>query len=270
MNKIRFSWLTFLLAAFLLSFVTAAAQKSKEPFVIGETLEYEAKYSRLLLRGIDVADLSFKVASDPQQKNCMLFQAEAASKGGLMKLVSYSMRQKFDSTVEMTGNYRILQTIRYDEQDERIRQGEAKFDYLKEQLTYSETDPKNPNAAPRMIMSELDAPAQDLVSAFYYLRRQPLEVGKNLTVAISDAGVVYQIPVRVVARERITTLFGKVWTLRVEPEIFGEKRLINDNEGKLTVWFTEDARHIPVRAQVQSKIGKIEIKLRRADGLQAL
>jgi hypothetical protein len=120
---------------------------------------------------------------------------------------------------------------------------------------------------PRMITSPLETSAQDLVSAIYYLRRQPLAVGKEFNVNLSDSGVIYEVPVKVVAREMQKSVLGKLWTLRVEPQIFGGK-LPLAGEGKMFIWVTDDARHLPVRAQIQANIGKIEIKLRRAENLQ--
>ena len=240
-----------------------------EPFKIGETLVYEAKFSRLLLRGIDVADLTFTVADDVKKSpNKIQLKAEVISKGSLLKLVSYSFLQKFDSTVQ-TDNFRILQTVRYDEQDKRIRTSNADFDYVSNKLIYRESDPNNLMSAPRMIISPLESSAQDLISAFYYLRSQPLAVGQEFTIRLSDSGVVYEVPVKVVARELLKSVLGKLWTLRIEPQLFGEKRPL-PGEGKLLIWVTDDARHIPIRSQIQASIGKVEIKLRSTTNLQAI
>ena len=239
-----------------------------EPFAVGENLTYEAKWSKSLLRGIDVADLNFKIIKAPDGGgNRLLFQGEAISKGTLMKIARFSFLQKIDSTVD-ANNFRILHTIRRDEQKDRIRDGEAQFDYKSNRVVYREIDPNNPERAPRTITSPLETATHDLLSAVYFLRRQPLAVGKDFELSVSDSGVIYQIPVKVVAREQLKTVLGKVWTLRVEPEVFGDRRLV-PGEGKMIIWFTDDARHLPVRSQIQADIGKIEIKLKQAEGLVA-
>lgn len=260
----------FFLASENLSAQTAATKAERvEPFKIGETLNYEVKYSRLLLRGIEVADLSFTINAAPNAPNKIKIKGEVVSKGGLLKLVSYNFLQKFDSLVQ-TDDFRILQTVRYDQQEDRVRNSEANFDYTAQKVTYREVDPKNPMRPPRMISSPLDGgAAHDLISAFYFIRRQPLAVGKDLTVKISDSGVVYEIPVKITAREQQKSVLGKIWTLRVEPQIFGSKGLLA-GEGKMIIWMTDDARHLPVRAQINASIGKIEIKLRRTENLQQL
>ncbi|HEX8396147.1 MAG TPA: DUF3108 domain-containing protein [Pyrinomonadaceae bacterium] len=246
----------------------AVKNAAAEPFAVGENLTYEAKWSKSLLRGIDVADLNFKIIKAPDGGgNRLLFQGEAISKGTLMKIARFSFLQKIDSTVD-ASNFRILHTIRRDEQKDRIRDGEAQFDYKSNRVVYREIDPNNPERAPRTITSPLETATHDLLSAVYFLRRQPLAVGKDFELSVSDSGVVYQIPVKVVAREQLKTVLGKVWTLRIEPEVFGDRRLV-PGEGKMIIWFTDDARHLPVRSQIQADIGKIEIKLKQAEGLVA-
>lgn len=244
----------------------AVKNAAAEPFAVGENLTYEAKWSKSLLRGIDVADLNFKIIK-AAEGNRLLFQGEAISKGTLMKIARFSFLQKIDSTVD-ASNFRILHTIRRDEQKDRIRDGEAQFDYKSNRVVYREIDPNNPERAPRTITSPLETATHDLLSAVYFLRRQPLAVGKDFELSVSDSGVIYQIPVKVVAREELKTAIGKVWTLRVEPEVFGDRRLV-PGEGKMIIWFTDDARHLPVRSQIQADIGKIEIKLKQAEGLVA-
>lgn len=247
---------------------SAVKNAAAEPFAVGENLTYEAKWSKSLLRGIDVADLNFKIIKAPDGGgNRLLFQGEAISKGTLMKIARFSFLQKIDSTVD-ASNFRILHTIRRDEQKDRIRDGEAQFDYKSNRVVYREIDPNNPERAPRTITSPLETATHDLLSAVYFLRRQPLAVGKDFELSVSDAGVIYRIPVKVVAREQLKTVLGKVWTLRVEPEVFGDRRLV-PGEGKMIIWFTDDARHLPVRSQIQADIGKIEIKLKQAEGLVA-
>lgn len=247
---------------------TAVNNRAREPFVVGETLSYEVKLSKSLLRGIDVADLNFKIGTAPSgEGNRLLLRGEAVSKGTLLKIARFSFLQKIDSIVD-ANNFRILQTVRRDEQKDRIRDGEARFDYKSKRVVYREIDPNNPLGAPRLISSPLDNATQDLLSAVYFLRRQPLAVGKDFELSVSDSGVVYRVPVRVAAREQLKTAFGKVWTLRVEPEVFGDKRLV-PGAGKMIIWFTDDARHLPVRSQIQADVGKIEIKLKQAENLAA-
>ncbi|HSK71968.1 MAG TPA: DUF3108 domain-containing protein, partial [Pyrinomonadaceae bacterium] len=231
----------------------------------GESLTYEGKYLNSVLkifRGVDVAELHFTILQAPNSRNFQI-KAEAKSKGSISNLFNFDFYQRIESTID--GNdHHILKTIKRDEQNNRVRDSEAVFDYENKKVIYTETDPKDPARAPRRIASPIEAGMQDIVSAVYMLRGLPLEVGKTFEITFSDSGMVYKVPVRVTARERQKSILGKVMCWRVEPEVFGTNRPI-EQEGNMIIWITDDSRRIPVRAQVNSKVGRVEIKLKKAE-----
>lgn len=230
------------------------------PFETGETLTYEGKLNKII-RGISVAELTFTVG-ETTEGNDFIINAEARSKGTLLKLFRFSFLQKIDTTIERDGFY-AQKTVKLDVQKDRVRNSEALFDYTERRVTYVETDPKEPMRPPRRIASDLESEAHDLVSAIYSLRLRPMKVGDAFMVPVSDSGLVYYVPVRVTGREQQKTIFGKVWCFKVEPQVFGPERMI-EREGSMEIWITDDARRIPVRSRVKSNFGTIEIRLREA------
>lgn len=254
--------LTALLAAASLAHFgqSSGARPSGQMFA-GEILKYEGKLSKLLLRGMSVAELTFS-GSTIAGANEIVIQGEAVSKGTLLKLFRFSFLQQYGSTVDLT-RFRILKTTKHDVQKQRVRDSEAIFDYGQKRVTYVETDPKDRNRPPRRIASEIGVQMYDMVTAIYAVRLLPLATGTRLEFSVSDSGLVYKVPFAVTGREQQKTIFGKIWCLRVEPQIFGPGRLI-EQKGKMVIWMTEDERHTPVRAQVDSPYGKIEIKLKSA------
>ena len=127
---------------------------------------------------------------------------------------------------------------------------------------WTERDPNNPSAPGRKRPLPFTGQVQDVLSAIYYLRTQPLEVGKTIEVTVSDSGRVYQVPVQVVEKKRMKTVLGRVETLRVDPEVFGPNRMIA-GEGQFSIWFTNDNRRIPVSARIKMKYGTFDITLRK-------
>lgn len=236
------------------------------PFADGETLTYEGKVSKNIIRGISIADLTFTIAQ-PEPGGDYTVKADATSKGTLLKLFRFSFLFKIDSTIG-SKDFRVKKTIKRDVQKERVRDSEAKFDYKESRVTYVETDPKEPMRPPRKIASEIGDETQDLVSGLYVLRLLPLTIGKSFEVEVSDSGLVYKIPVKVTARERQKSVFGNVWCFRVEPDLFGPGRLI-EKEGSMIIWITDDAKRLPVRSQVNTPIGRVEIKLKSAKNLKS-
>jgi hypothetical protein len=256
--KRSFSRVLGILCCFVLAVSSIYAQSTQVPFAIGETLTYEGKISKVI-QGISVAELTFTVGNGGPD-GAYLVSAEARSKGTLLKLFRYSFLQKIDSTIA-SNDLRALKTTKHDVQKERVRNSEAVFDYTDRRVTYTETDPKEPMRAPRMIASDLNGETHDLVSGIYNLRTLPLAVGKTFDVTVSDSGLVYKVPVRVTGRERLKTEIGRVWCFKIEPEVFGDGRMI-EREGSMIIWITEDSRRIPVRSQVKASFGKLEIKLK--------
>ena len=234
------------------------------PFLDGETLTYEGKISKII-RGIAVADLVLTLNKTPDGED-FLVKAEARSKGSLLKLFRFSFLQEMQSSID-SENFRVVRTVKHDVQKERVRNGEALFDYSERRVTYIETDPNEPMRPPRRIASKIDDVNHDLISALYSLRLLPLTVGKSFRMSVSESGLVYEIPVRVTGREQQKTIFGQQWCFRIEPEIFGINRLI-EREGSMMIWVTDDARRLPVRSVVNSPYGKIDIRLKTAKNIR--
>jgi len=262
------TFLKVLIAVAVCAFATLSnyAQPSEVPaarsgsLFAGETLKFEGKINKMKI-SISVAELSFTAALAPNATD-LLIKGEAVSKGTLTKLFRFSFLQQYNSTIDLNG-FRILKTTKHDVQKERVRDSEAIFDYGQKRVTYVETDPKDVNRPPRRIASEIGDQVYDISAAIYGMRLMPLAAGKRFEISISDSGVVYKVPVAVTGREEQNTVLGKVWCLRLEPEVFGPGRLI-EKTGKMVIWMTDDDRHTPVRAQISAPIGRVDIKLKSA------
>ncbi len=249
----------FVTCAVLFVAGSAAAQLNiKPPFLAGESLVYEGKVSKII-QGIAIADLRFDFSKSADGKT-YLIKTDARSKGTLLKIFRFSFTQVYETTVD-AEKFRVLRTVKDDVQKDRVRKSDAVFDYEKANVTFTEMNPKEPMLAPRRIASDLKGDAQDLVSGLYYLRTLPLGVGKVFEITVSDSGLVYQVPVRVTARETQKTVLGRVMCFRIEPEVFGNNRLI-EQKGSMTIWITDDERRIPVRSRINTEYGKIEVRLK--------
>jgi hypothetical protein len=262
-----------LYVATVVAFSLGLAQKA-EPrhFELGEELHFEAEFSRSLLRKIDVADLKFRAARTPvenaarepagAQPYALQFHADVASKGFFARLFNLKFRERVESTVEPL-TFTIQQTKILDEQGKRVRHTETTFDRSKGKMTWTSRDPNNPEAEPRHAITDFSGQLQDVLSAIYFIRTQPLKVGATFEVFVGDGGRVYKIPVKVVEKKRMKTILGRVDVLRVNPELFGPERLIDDENGEFSIWITDDARHIPVGGRVKTDYGTFDIKLKK-------
>lgn len=238
------------------------------PFVSGEKLTFEANSKISKVLPISLAEMTF-VVNDPGDSSGIIVSAEARSKGSLIRLFRFSFLQKVDSTIDQ-NNLFALKTVKHDQQKERIRTSESTFDYEQSRVTYVELDPNDTAKPPRTIASEINGETHDILSSIYKLRSLPLSVGRSFELDISDSGLVYKIPVKVTKRERQRTSIGNVWCFRLEAEVFGDGRLI-EQSGSLTVWITDDMRRLPVRGLIKTKIAglsaDVDVRLKSSENL---
>ena len=260
MRKVKTIFVIFVLA-FATSIVAQAQRVDSvtRHFELGEELHFEAEFSRALLRNIDVADLKFRAESKPY---ALTFSADVSSKGFFARLFNLKFRERVESTVEPMS-FTVEKTTILDEQGKRVRTTESTFDRSQGKMTWTLRDPNNPDAEPRRAIADFSGQLQDVLSAIYFIRTQPLAVGKTFEVFVGDGGKVYKIPVKVVEKKRMKTILGRVNVLRVNPELFGPERLIDNEKGEFSIWITDDAQHIPVGGRVKTDYGTFDIKLKR-------
>lgn len=254
----------------------SSAQKAlttinRMPFEPKEQLYYEAEFSRAIFRKLDVADLEFSAGrtiltpnneESDQSPEVFIFKADIASKGFFTRLFNLNFKERVESIVE-PRTFTVQRTSIYDQQGKRVRTSESIFDSSKGKMSWTLRDPNNPSQEPRQIITDFSGQIHDVLSAIYFIRTQPLIVGKSLEIFIGDGGQVYKVPIRVVEKKRMKTILGKVEVVRVDPELFGPDRLIDSEKGHFSLWLTADQRRIPVVAKVKTDYGTFDIKLKK-------
>jgi hypothetical protein len=247
---------------------------STHPFEPAEELVYVAEFSRALLKKVDIADFRFTASKQPllQQASYdrfkgddaensyqLKFTGDVTSKGFFAKLFNLRFREQIESIVD-AASFTVSKTKRVDEQGKRARVSET--NYRDGKITWVERDPNDPSRPPREAVANFAGQVQDILSAIYYVRTQPLEVGKSFEIVITDSGVVYHVPVRVMEKKLKKTMLGRVETFRIDPQVFGADRMISD-DGEFSIWITSDSKRIPVSARIKLKYGTFDITLRK-------
>lgn len=100
---------------------------------------------------------------------------------------------------------------------------------------------------------------QDALSALYFVRTQPLEVGQSVFVDNFTDGGNYPLEVRVHRREKVKIKAGEFNCLVVEPLL--QTTGVFKHEGKLTVWLTDDRVRLPVLMKSKVVVGSITAEL---------
>lgn len=106
---------------------------------------------------------------------------------------------------------------------------------------------------------------QDILSSFYYIRTQNLEVGKSIFLTNHEKKKVYPLEIRVYKKETVEVKAGKFRCLVIEPLIKGEG--LFNKKGRLRVWLTDDKYKIPVQMTTEVVVGHITSELIKIEGI---
>ncbi|MFH1862778.1 MAG: DUF3108 domain-containing protein [bacterium] len=102
---------------------------------------------------------------------------------------------------------------------------------------------------------------QDAISALYYFRLQPMEVGKSTYIHIHDIRKTYPLRIDVLAYETIKVPAGEFKCYKVEPVL--ESAGIFKQKGRIFIWFSDDQYRLPVLMKAKVLFGSIAAKLKR-------
>ena len=101
----------------------------------------------------------------------------------------------------------------------------------------------------KQLSANVPACVTDSLSGIFYAASQPLVVGQKFGFPLADAMRTVTVTMKVEAKEEIKTPAGTFQTIRVQPT--AEEGVVR-NRGTIHIWYTDDARHMPV--QIQAKL----------------
>jgi Protein of unknown function (DUF3108) len=231
------------------------------PFKAGEMLSYEVTFSKLIFGGA-VGDVQLTVATaESTAKNTKLaLKAELTSKGFFPKLFGIKVRDTYSAIVN-AQDMGLQESRKSIEEGSNRREQHAVIDREAGRVTFTERNLADKNAEPKIKEAASPAWIQDILSATYFVRTQPLKEGDVIKIPISDGGEVYQIEVIVEKREEIKADAGKFKAIRLNAKVF-DGRFIR-RSGEMLLWMSDDARRIPVRARIKTSGATVTVDLKQ-------
>ncbi len=102
-----------------------------------------------------------------------------------------------------------------------------------------------------------DVPANvhDLGSALLYLRTLPLSEGSHVELPIFTGDKVFSFTADVVGHESLVTPAGRFETVKVDAKATLAGKFSSNRD--MFIWFSNDARHVPVRFTAEFAIGSV-------------
>ncbi len=103
---------------------------------------------------------------------------------------------------------------------------------------------------------------QDMVSAFYAARNMDLsraKTGDVMSMICFMDKELWPMKIKLIGRETIATDIGEIRCLKFRPIV--QRGRVFKQEEDMTVWISDDANHLPVRAQADILVGSIKMDL---------
>jgi Protein of unknown function (DUF3108) len=230
------------------------------PFKAGEKLRYEVSFSKLIFGGT-VGDVQLTVANaNPAAQDAKLtLKAELTSKGFFPKLFGIKVHDTYSSIVS-AQDMGLSESHKSIEEGNNRREQKSLIDRAAGRVTVTERNLADKKAEPKIKEASSPAWIQDILSATYFVRTQPLNEGDVIEIPISDAGEVYHIEVIVEKREEVKVDAGKFKAIRLNAKVF-DGRFIR-RSGEMLLWMSDDPRRIPLRARIKTSGATIVVDLK--------
>lgn len=110
--------------------------------------------------------------------------------------------------------------------------------------------------------ASIPACVTDSLSAIFYAASQHLEIGHDVGFPLADSMRTVTVIMKPEAREEIKTPAGTFQTIRVQPT--AEEGVVK-NRGNIWIWYTDDARHLPVQIRARLFWGTITFHLQSVE-----
>jgi hypothetical protein len=111
---------------------------------------------------------------------------------------------------------------------------------------------------PKHLESGIPSCVTDLLTGVFYASSQPMIVGKNFDIPVSDPLKTVVVTMKVEGSEELKLPAGTFKTVRVEPTADAG---VVKNRGQIWIWYTDDDRHLPVQMRARSFWGTITFRL---------
>ena len=210
-----------------------------------ETLHYAVEW-RVFSAGV----ANIHVESDPNQVHV----SASGNTIGAVNLI-FPVKDQFDSWFNRPTGCSTHFTKQIQE-GRRSNATDLQFDYAQQKQLLNE---KNlVKGTSKHSEGTIPTCVTDVLSSLFYAAAMPLEAGKNFQFPLADAMRVVAVTMKAEAREEIKTPLGTFQTIRVQPT--ADSGVVK-NRGNIWIWYTDDARHMPVQMRSRLFWGTITMKL---------
>lgn len=171
----------------------------------------------------------------------------------------FGVRDRFESYFD-PHTFCSQHIFKHTEEGFHKRETNISFDYSRRKSVLEEVNLRN--GARKRTEQDIPGCVTDVLSGLFYASSLPLQVGNEYLFPINDGGKTIDVRLHVEAREQVKTDAGTFSTVRVQPE--ASSGVLKDR-GRVWIWYTDDARRIPVQVRARMFWGTLTLRLQRIE-----
>jgi hypothetical protein len=214
-----------------------------------QTLRYEAEY-RFWTAG--VATLHVERSGNQEH-----LSANADSSGVVALL--FRVQDRFNSYFD-AQKLCSSKLTKHTEEGSHWRDTSITFDYGRGKSVLEEKNLKTGQS--KRVENDIPGCATDVASGILYVASLPLQPDATYSFPLNDGSKTVTIQAHVEGKEQIKTPAGTFQTIRVGPQ--GDYSALK-NRGRVLIWYSDDARHLPIQMQARMLWGTLTVYLASID-----
>src|SRR5271166_1820223 len=214
-----------------------------------QTLRYEAEY-RFWTAGV----ASLRVERNGSQEHL----SATADSSGVVALL-FRVQDRFNSYFD-AQTLCSARVTKHTEEGSHWRETTITFDYSRGKSVLEEKNLKTGQS--KRVENDIPGCVTDVVSGVLYVASLPLQPDATYSFPLSDGGKTVTIQAHVEGKEQIKTPAGTFQTIRVGPQ--GDYSALK-NRGRVLIWYSDDARHLPIQMQARMLWGTLTVYLTSID-----
>ena len=214
-----------------------------------QTLRYVAEY-RFWTAGV----ATLRVERSGNQEHL----AATADSTGVVALL-FRVQDRFNSYFD-AQKLCSTKLTKHTEEGSHWRETSITFDYARGKSVLEEKNLKTGQS--KRVENDIPGCVTDVASGILYVASLPLEPDATYSFPLNDGGKTVTIQAHVEGKEQIKTPAGTFQTIRVGPQ--GDYSALK-NRGRVLIWYSDDARHLPIQMQARMLWGTLTVYLTSID-----
>ncbi|HZD31728.1 MAG TPA: DUF3108 domain-containing protein, partial [Candidatus Angelobacter sp.] len=214
-----------------------------------QTLRYEAEY-HLVTAGVATLHLE----REGNQEH-MIGKADSSGVVAMLFQVADTFNSYFDAR-SLCSN----KLVKHTEEGSHRRDTLITFDYKIGKAVLEEKNLKTGQS--KRTENDIPGCVTDVISGVLYVASLPLQPNATYDFPLNDGGKTVTIHAHVEGKEQIKTPAGTFQAIRVGPE--GDYSALK-SRGRVLMWYSDDARHLPVQVQARMWWGTLTVYLASID-----